>query len=200
MKGVIRALLGSILVLAAFALPCSAAEYKVDDAHTTIGFSVKHLGISWVAGSFGEFEGSFQFDPKNIKAASAKATIKTKSITTSNAKRDDHLRSADFFNAEQHQEISFQSKEIKDVQGDKFTVVGDLTVNGVTHPVSLDAEFRGAATDPWGNDRAGFTASGKINRKDFGLTWNKLLETGGLVVGEDVFITIEVEGIKEKQS
>jgi polyisoprenoid-binding protein YceI len=157
---------------------------------------VRHLGISWVPGDFKTFEGKYSFDPKNIKSSTAEATITTKSISTDNQKRDDHLRSPDFFNAESNPTITFKSKEITDISGNNFKVKGMLSINGIEKEIVLDAEFLGAVKDPWGNERSAFSASAKINRKDFGLTWNKLLETGGLVVGEEVVIQLEIEGIK----
>lgn len=175
-----------------------AANYKVDPSHSLIQFKVKHLAIATVRGNFVDFDGEFSYDPANIAASKASATISAKSVDTSNQKRDDHLRNEDFFNVEKHPQIKFVSKEIKDIDDNEFVVVGDLTINGVTKTIELEAEFNGVAKDPWGNERAGFTAEGKIDRKDFGLTWNKALEAGGFVVGDEVKIHLEVEGIKEK--
>ncbi|MCB0322862.1 MAG: YceI family protein [Bdellovibrionales bacterium] len=176
----------------------AAANYKLDSDHTKVSFSVRHLGISNVEGNFKHFEGAFEFDPAAIAAAKAWAKIKSESIDTDNQKRDDHLRSPDFLDAPNNPEIRFESKEIKDIKGQSFTVVGDLTINGKTLPVELETTFNGLVTDPWGNERAGFTAETTIDRKDFGITWNKTLDTGGLVVGDDVKITIHAEGIREK--
>jgi polyisoprenoid-binding protein YceI len=181
-----------------FSTNAFAASYKVDPAHSLIQFKVRHLAIATVRGNFVDFDGEFDFDPENIQKASAKATIAAKSVDTSNEKRDDHLRSGDFFNVEKNPSITFVSKEIKNVSGNNFVVVGDITINGVTKSIELDAEFNGVATDPWGNDRAGFTAESKLDRRDFGLTWNKALEAGGFVVGDEVKIHLEVEGIKNK--
>ncbi|HMO18554.1 MAG TPA: YceI family protein [Oligoflexia bacterium] len=191
----------SLALLATSALTTSlvnAANYKIDSSHTQILFKIKHLAIATVTGSFGEFEGEFQFDPENIAKSSAKAQVVAKSINTNNEKRDDHLRNEDFFNVEKYPSLGFVSKEIKDVNGNNFTLVGDLTIGSVTKGVEFSVEYAGAAKDPWGNDRVAFTAETKINRKDFGLTWNKVMETGGLVVGDDVKIILEVEGVKEK--
>lgn len=186
-----------IFTILVFSSNLNAATYSVDPAHTVIQFSIKHLAIATVKGNFAEFDGEFTFDPENVAGASAKAVISTKSVDTSNKKRDDHLRNEDFFNVEKNPEIKFESKEIKNVEGSNFTVVGDLTINGVTKSIELEAEFNGVAKDPWGNERAGFTAESKLNRKDFGLTWNKALEAGGFLVGDDVKINIEVQGIKK---
>ncbi len=190
--------LAAVFSLSVLPLQAHADTYKIDDAHTKVGFSVRHLGISNVHGKFTELEGSIDFDKAAIADSSVQATIGVKSIDTDNQKRDDHLRSPDFFEVSKHPSITFQSKKITDIQGDKFTIVGDLEINGVKKEVELATTFEGAVTDPWGNDRVGFSASTTINRKDFGLSWNKLLETGGLVVGEEVKINLEVEGIKQK--
>jgi polyisoprenoid-binding protein YceI len=175
-----------------------ATDYKVDPDHTKISFKVRHLGISWVPGTFSKLDGTFSFDEKNVAASKAKANIEVASVNTENKKRDDHLKGEEFFATEKFPAISFVSTGIKDVAGNKFTIVGDLTMHGVTKSLELSAEYNGSAKDPWGNDRAAFSATTKLNRKDFGLQWSKVLETGALVVGEDVVITIDVEGIKAK--
>ncbi|MCC6219882.1 MAG: polyisoprenoid-binding protein [Deltaproteobacteria bacterium] len=176
-----------------------AADYDIDAEHTHIMFQIKHMGISNVKGSFDRFQGTFSFDPENIKAAKASANISTESINTGVKKRDDHLRSDEFFGAAKHPSITFVSKEISEIDGNSFKVSGDLSIAGITKQITLDAEFGGIAKDPWGNERAAFSASTKINRHDFGITWNKVLETGGLVVGDDVKISIEVEGIRKQE-
>ena len=191
-----------ILILASTILFYStssfATEYKIDPDHTKISFKVRHLGISWVAGLFSKVDGTFSFDEKNLAASKAQASIEIGSVDTQNKKRDDHLRGEEFFAADKFPAILFVSKEIKDVSGSKFTIVGELTMHGVSKLVELSGEFTGAAKDPWGNERAAFTAETTINRKDYGLQWSKVLETGALVVGEDVKVFIEVEGIKAK--
>jgi len=195
----VRTVQSLVLLAAIFLVPSSsfAANYKVDPAHSKIGFKVKHLGISYVGGAFNNYDAEFTFDPNKIEQANAKASIKVKSVDTDNKKRDDHLRSPDFFDAKDHPVMSFVSKEIKNVNGKNFTVVGDLTMNGITLPVTLDAVYKGTVTDPWGNEKAAFTAETTINRKDFGLKWNKLLETGGLVVGEEVLVSLDIQGVKQ---
>lgn len=175
-----------------------ATDYTVDPDHSTIGFKVRHLGISSVLGKFGNVNGEFSYDPQNVAASKAKATIAAATINTENAKRDKHLRSEEFLNTDKFPEIQFVSKEIKDIDGKKFKVVGDLTIHGVTKPVELESEFTGATKDPWGNERAAFEAESKIDRRDFGLTWNKVLEAGGVLVGDEVKIVLNVEGIKKK--
>lgn len=173
-----------------------AAEYKIDPDHSKIGFKVRHLGISWVPGSFSKVDGTFSFDEKSISTSKVKADIEVGSVDTQNKKRDDHLRGEEFFAADKFPTISFVSKEIKNVSDSKFTIVGELTMHGITKSLELAAEFTGGAKDPWGKERTAFTAETKINRKDFGLQWSKVIETGALVVGDEVAISIEIEGIK----
>ncbi len=170
-----------------------ADHYEIDNAHTKILFKVKHLGISTVTGQFKDFSGFFDVDPDNLSTLKASATIDTASIDTENSDRDNHLRSPDFFDAAKHPEIKFVSTKAKKLSGGELELHGDLTIRGVTKSVVLKGEF-GGAINAMGKPRAAFTASGKINRKDFGLTWNRALDTGGLVVGEEVTIVLEVEG------
>lgn len=183
-----------IAVLAAIALMGStslnAAVYKVDVSHSTVGFKIKHMMISTVSGKFNEFSGTYDLDKGQFKAL--KGTIKTASIDTEIAKRDDHLRSADFFDAAKYPEITFA---MTSATKDKMT--GDLTIHGVTKKVTLNIEMGGTVEDPWGNMRSGFVLTGKVNRKDFGLNWNKAIEAGGVVVGDEVKLVIEIEGIEE---
>ncbi len=175
-----------------------AGTYLVDKAHTSIGFSVKHMVISNVKGKFDDFAGSFEFDEANKTLGAAQAVVKTASINTGEQKRDDHLRSPDFFDAQKHPEIVFALKKIRPLEGGRMEVTGDLSIRGVTKPVTLTGEFLGSVTDPWGNQRAGFTAEGEVNRTDYGITWNKVLDGGGLVVGEKVKLSLEIEGILKK--
>jgi len=192
-------MLRNILTLAAlpvFAAQIATAEtYKIDPVHSQIGFTVDHLVVFKVSGSFNDYIGEIEADAENKTLTSAKATIKVASIDTREEKRNDHLKSADFFDSANHPEMTFVSKKI-DGQGDDITVHGDLTIRGITKEVALKGNFRGVNTDPWGNDRAGFSASTVINRQDFGLKWNQALETGGLVVGNDVTINLEVQAVK----
>ena len=174
-----------------------AATYQIDPAHTQIHFTVPHLMVFKVRGNFNDFSGTIEADSGKQTLASTAATIQVTSIDTRNQKRDDHLRSADFFAADQYPEMSFVSKKVTG-SGNAISLVGDLTIKGTTKEVTLQGAFLGAATDPWGNQRAGFEATGKINRRDFGLTWNKALETGGVVVGDEIEIGLEVEAIKQK--
>ncbi len=180
-----------------FVSPAFGGSYDIDPSHTYVGFSVKHMVISNVKGNFTDFSGSFEFDEKAKTVKSAKAEIKTASINTNHEKRDAHLRSPDFFSAEKFPKMKFVLKEGK-TSGNELALTGDLTIRGTTKTVTLEGEFLGAVKDPWGHQRAGFTLETKINRSDFGLTWNKILETGGLVVGEKVKIILEVEGVLKK--
>jgi polyisoprenoid-binding protein YceI len=175
-----------------------AVSYAIDPDHSQVIFKVKHMGISTVTGRFDLMEGSYTFDDKDISNSSVETTIQSASVNTNKQKRDDHLKSPDFLNVDKYPTITFKSKEIKKDDGDDFTIIGDLTINGVTKQVELDAEYGGKAVDPMGNERTAFTAETKIDRKDYGLTWNKTLDTGGLVVGDDVNIELEIEGIRKK--
>ncbi len=179
-------------------IPARADEYEIDSDHSRVSFKVRHLAISSVLGQFDKFKGSFTFDPKNMSASGAQAVIDVGSINTNQKKRDDHLRSEDFFSASKYPEISFTSTGIEGSSPENFKLRGNLTMRGVTKPVELAVEMGGATKDPWGNERVAFTASTKLNRRDFGLTWSKILETGAVVVGDEVRIDLEIEGIKKK--
>ena len=146
-------------------------------------------------GTFNEFQGSFDYEPAHPETWKAEATIQAASIDTRVEKRDNHLRTADFFDVEKYPTITFKSMEVTDVTEETAKVHGLLNMHGVEKPVVLDLQVHGVGKDPWGNTRSGFTASTKVNRKDFGLDWNQLLETGQVLVGEEVFITIEAEGL-----
>lgn len=173
------------------------ARWNVDFDHSTVGFQVAHMVISKTNGKFTEYSGFIEMDPETQKVKAIKAVIQTKSVNTDHKKRDAHLRSPDFFDVEKHPTMTYTMKRYQKI-GDAYTAVGDLTLLGVTKEVTLVGAFNGLAKDPWGNTRAGFTAEGTINRKDFGMTWSKLLDSGGLMVGDDVKIKLEIEVIKEK--
>jgi polyisoprenoid-binding protein YceI len=174
-----------------------ASEYIVDKDHTTIGFQVTHL-LGKQRGQFDDFDGSFAFDSAHPEKSKVSFTIQAASVDTSNKKRDEHLRSPDFFNTEKFKTLSFTTTSFEPAGDKKFKLSGDLTIHGVTKPVTFDVDYLGNIKDPWGNNRAAFTAIAHINRKDYGLTWNKVLEAGGLMVGEDVEISVNVEGIEKK--
>jgi polyisoprenoid-binding protein YceI len=175
-----------------------AADYEVDAAHSAVGFQVKHLTISKVNGSFGEVAGTFVFTEGEPDSWQAEATVQLASVDTGNQKRDDHLRGEDFFNVAEFPVMTFKSTGVKMDNDSEGKMTGDLTMHGVTHSVTLDLEYNGSVKDPWGNERAGFSLTGKLNRKDWGLTYNAALESGGLVIGETVKISLDVEGIKAK--
>ncbi len=190
-----------ILVLVASALwaPATFAEtYDIDASHSSVGFKVKHMAISNVKGSFTSFEGAFDFVAGQPEHWSVETTIQMKSVDTGNGDRDDHLRNEDFFDVEQFPTMVFKSTGFKMEDEEEGEMTGTLTMHGVTLPVTLEVEFNGAITDPWGNDRVGFSAEGKINRKDWGLSYGKAMEGGGLIIGNDVKISLEIEGVKRK--
>lgn len=189
------ATLSAILFLSAQL--ASAATYQIDTVHSQVEFTVDHLVIFKVSGSFNDYQGEIETDSAAKTLKAAKAEIKVASIDTREPKRDDHLRSADFFDAENHPNMTFVSKRVEG-HGRDITVYGDLTIRGTTREVALKGSFLGENTDPWGNVRAGFSASTVINRHDYGLSWNKALETGGVVVGDQVTITLEIQGILKK--
>lgn len=167
--------------------------WKIDPAHSNAQFSVRHLMISNVKGEFTQVSGQIDFDPQNPETLSAEATIDVSTINTREPDRDKHLRSADFFDVANFPAISFKSKKTAKGHGG-LKLTGDLTIHGITHEVTLDVQ--GPTTpvkDPWGNTRVGASATTKINRKDFGLTWNQALETGGVLVGDEIRITVDVE-------
>lgn len=169
--------------------------WKLDPSHTTVEFSAKHLMISTVKGRITDIEGTIYADENDPRNSSVEATLQAGSIDTRTEQRDNHLRSADFLHVEQFPAITFKSTRIEGNK-EEFKLTGDLTIRGVTKPVTLNVTFEGETRDPWGGERIGFSASGKIDRREFGLTWNQLLETGGAVVGNEIKLTIEVEAIK----
>lgn len=177
-----------------------ALSYDIDADHSSVGFKIRHLAISSVTGKFLGFKGTFEYDPKDVAASKVEATVDVSSIDTAQKKRDDHLRSGDFFDIAHFPQMKFVSKKITDVTAEGFKVVGDLSIRDVTKEVVLDVTTGGTAVDPWGNERAAFTAETQVNRREYGLNYNKVLETGGLVVGDEVTILLEVEGIKKKAS
>ena len=175
----------------------TAKTYALDPAHTTAEFVVRHLMITKVRGRFTAVAGTIEVPEGSNVPLSVDVTIDAASVDTREPQRDAHLKSADFFEAEKFPAITFKSTGI-DGSGDAFTVRGDLTIHGVTREVALDTTFEGRSTDPWGNDRIGYEAHTKISRKDYGLEWNQALETGGVVVGDEVKIELNVEAIAQK--
>ena len=169
------------------------AKWNVDVSHTNVGFQVKHMMVSKVRGNFTDFSGTIEGNPEDLATAKVDFEVKLDSINTSNENRDNHLRSADFFEVEKYPKMTFTSTDIKEKGNNEYDLVGDLTIKGVTKEVSFDTVFEGKGVYPNGNEVVGFTANGKIDRKEFGLTWNQALETGGFVVGDNIDISIEVE-------
>jgi len=197
---IIRRTLLAFLTLTAtvlLALPVAAADWNLDASHSHVGFKVKHMAISKVNGSFGEVSGTVTGEDGKPETFNVEVTIGVGSVDTGNTDRDDHLRGPDFFNAEEFPNMTFKSTAVK-MDGDEGTLTGELTLHGVTKSIELELEYLGLVNDPWGNTRMGFSAEGKIDRRDFGLTWSKALETGGLVVAHDVEIELEIEVVKAK--
>lgn len=171
-------------------------RWDIDVSHSAIQFSVRHLVISKVHGRFARWSGTIDLDAKDLTRSAVEVKIDATSIDTQVPDRDTHLRSPDFLDVVKFPELSFRSKRIEKA-GDAYRVTGDLSIRGVTREVALETEFGGTAKDPWGNERAAFTAKTSLDRKDFGLTWNAALEAGGVLVGEKVEIAIEIEAVKK---
>lgn len=169
--------------------------YSVDPSHSRVEFAVKHLGIATVKGSFGSFEGTLELDG-DLSSARAYGTVDAASLDTGDDKRDAHLRSPDFFETERHSQLSFSSTAIRPLDEDRFEIVGDLTIRGVTREIVLRAELQGVETDPWGNERAALEVRGELNRGDFGLTWNQVLGSGNLLVSEKVKLALDISAVK----
>lgn len=197
-----RSIACAVIGLSLAGLPMAAeaetARWTIDPDHSLIEFRVSHMMVSNTTGRFVEYQGFVTMDAAAKTFTAIEATINAASIDTNHVKRDAHLRSIDFLDVSQHPTMTYKMKHYTK-QGEKFAFIGDLTLRGVTKEVTLVGSFNGFAQDPWGNSRAGFSAEGTLNRKDFGMTWNKTLDNGGLVVGNDVRIRLEIECIKEKK-
>lgn len=174
------------------------STWKLDGSHSSIEFVVKHMMVSRTKGRFTAFDGEIELDEANLANSSVKVEIDVASIDTHDEKRDAHLRSADFFDVDNFPKITFVSTELTPRGGDAFQLIGDLTIRDVTERVVINAEKTGASTSPWGQQVVGFEGSTEVNRKDFGLTWNVALETGGFLVGDTIKINLEVEAIKQE--
>jgi polyisoprenoid-binding protein YceI len=184
-------------LLALAAGPALAADTLViDKSHSDAGFQVRHL-FSQVSGRFKTFEGTIAMDPANLGASSVAFTIDAASIDTDHADRDKHLRSPDFFDVASHPAITFRSERIRATGKDRYAVTGTLTMRGVSKVLTLPVSYLGAGKDPWGNERAGFSTTVTLNRKDFGIVWNKSLDSGGLLLGDDVAVTVNLEAVKQ---
>jgi polyisoprenoid-binding protein YceI len=195
MRKLAVSILALILMLG---ISVQAAEWSIDQVHSAIEFSVRHLAISKVKGKFKDFEGKLDFDGKAVENGSAEMTIQVASVDTENEKRDNHLRSSDFFAAEENPTITFKSKKVTAVTDGNFQIIGDMTLRGVTKEVTFDCELHGVVQGPYGYTRAGFSAETTINRQDFGVSWSKTLDAGGLVVGNDVKLSLELEFVEAK--
>lgn len=170
--------------------------WAADTAHSSIGFSVKHLGIATVRGSFGEFEGTLEIGD-DLSSAKVKGSAKVDSIDTSEPQRDAHLKSADFFDAENHPELTFESTSVREIDGETFEITGDLTMHGVTKPITLKAEVQGTETDPWGNERVGLEITGKLERSDWNMKFNQALGSGNLMVSDTVKLALDISAVKQ---
>lgn len=182
--------------LAADTAAPAPSTYSVDVAHSSVGFVIRHL-VGKVPGNFKEFSGTITGDPKDPQNASITLTIKAATINTSNEQRDKHLNSPDFFDTAKYPEITFKSTKITPKGGDQYEVAGTFTMHGVTKDIVVPVTFNGTTKDPWGNERAGFSVQMTLNRKDYGIIWNKALDTGGTLLGEDVAINVELEAVKK---
>ena len=169
------------------------ATWKVDASHTSVGFSVKHMMVSKVKGSFAGVEGTVEGNPEDLAGASINFTIDVSTINTNSVDRDNHLRSGDFFDVENFPSITFASTDVVKTGDDEYEITGDMTMKGVTKQVTFEAEYEGSGVNPWGVPVAGFEVKGKVSRKEFGLTWNQTLEAGGVLVGDDIKISIDLQ-------
>jgi polyisoprenoid-binding protein YceI len=193
-----RTLIALALMMTAVPLAASADTWQIDPGHSTVGFTVRHMTISSVRGQFDKFAGTVTAKGNDPASVSIDVTIDTASIDTRSSDRDADLKSANFLDVAKYPTITFKSKKIEAAGPGKWNVVGDLTLHGVTKEVTLAVEPTAPIKDPWGNTRAGASATTKISRKDFGLSWNKVIEAGGAVVGDEVSVSIDVEAVKKK--
>ena len=190
-------LIVALLTMALWSSASLASNYKLDGSHTEVGFSVKHLVISNVKGRFGKFDGGFTYDAATKALSNVDVKIEVSSVDTNDKKRDEHLTSPDFFDAAKFATMEFKADKVANVvAGKTVKVPGSLTIHGVTKPVTLTVDFAGTVTDPYGKERVVFAATTKVNRNDFGVKWNKTMDKGGVVVGEEVTINIEAESVK----
>ena len=173
-------------------------KWLLDPIHSELQFKIKHLMISNVSGAFKSFSAEVETEDEDFSTAKINLTAQMDSISTNNEQRDAHLRNSDFFEVEKYPELKFKSTKVEEVDSDTFMLHGELTMKGVTKPVKLDVEFNGATKDPWGGERAGFVITGKINRADWGINFNSVLETGGVMLSEEVRINSEIELVKQE--
>jgi polyisoprenoid-binding protein YceI len=185
-------------VLGAASLPAAAESWSIDASHSTVGFSVRHMMVTNVKGTFGKFTAKVDGSPAEPATAKISATVEVASVDTRDAKRDEHLRSADFFDTGKFPEMTFTSTKVEKTSATTAKVTGNLTLRGVTKPVVLDVEYTSPVKNPWGKTVVGASATGKINRKDFGVNWSKSLDGGGLVVGDEVTIQLDLQFVKSE--
>jgi polyisoprenoid-binding protein YceI len=174
----------------------ATGTYSIDPSHSQVGFKVRHLVVAKVRGSFGQFDATLHIADRPLES-SVEVAVQLASIDTRDAGRDEHLRSADFFDVENHPTMTYRSTAVREVGDGRFEVDGELSVLGVTKPLTLQATYEGTATDPWGNTKVGFSATGKVNREDFGITWNQALESGGVLVGKEIELEIDAEFVQQ---
>ena len=177
----------------------STTKWALDPAHSEIQFKVRHLMVSWSNGTFKKFEADVKSNGDDFSSAKVRFTAEVDSIHTNNEQRDAHLKNSDFFDAANHPQIVFESEKLEKVDDDQYKLYGQLTMRGVTKKIALNVEFGGIMQDPWGNTRTGFTVTGKINRKDFGVSYGAVTETGGVLLGDDVTINANVEFVKVQE-
>ncbi|NHM01749.1 YceI family protein [Flavobacterium difficile] len=175
----------------------ATTTWAIDPTHSEIGFKVKHMMFTNVSGSFGTYDATISTEEDDFSTAAIEFSANIDSINTKNADRDAHLKSADFFDAENHPKLTFVASSVTKIDEENYEIAGDLSLHGVTKPVTLKSEFSGAMKDPWGNTKVGLNIEGKINRKDWGLNWNSALETGGVLVSEEVKLNIELQLVKQ---
>jgi polyisoprenoid-binding protein YceI len=187
------------LAIAAIVWPVSviADTYTVDATHSEVSFRIRHF-VSQTPGKFTDYTAIFELDPKNLESSSVEFVVQAASIDTDNDDRDKHLRSQDFFWVDTHPTLSFRSTKIRRVGGDKFEVTGVMSIRGVEKTITVPVEFLGFIKDPWGGERAGFESTFTINRKDYGIEWNKALDAGGVILGEDVRVTLNLELVRKQ--
>lgn len=195
----VSAVIMSVALISGIALP-QASSWKVDQTHSNVTFTVSHMVIAQVSGRFKEFDVTMSHAREDFTDAVIQGTIKTASIETDNERRDNHLKSDDFFNVEQYPDMTFKSSSIEKTGKDTYRITGDLTIRDVTKPVVLDTRYFGMIEDPYGNTRAGFRATTTISRFEFGTKWNAAIKAGGFVVGENVDITLQMQFIKQKDA
>jgi polyisoprenoid-binding protein YceI len=180
----------------AIATAVPTGTWKIDPGHSNVEFSAKHLGIATVRGKFNEFEGTLEIGD-DLASARAYGTVSAASVTTNEDQRDDHLRSEDFFHAEVHPELTFESTAIRPVDEDSFEIEGELTMRGVTRPITLRADVQGTESDPWGNERVGLEVTGKLNRRDWGMTFNQALGSGNVLVSDRIKLSLDISAVKQ---